>query len=89
MTYVIGCNWLFTYPYVSGNINTLWTGICHGMTGHELHPPGLPIVSIPWNHLDRVLRNIREMPSKLPSHTAERDEAHRRGERRLGVEGII
>ena len=89
MTYVMGCNWIFTYPYVSGNINTLWTGICHGMTGYELHPPGLPIVSLPWGHLDRVLRNIREMPRKLPAHTAEREESHRRGEQRLGMEGII
>jgi uncharacterized protein (DUF169 family) len=89
MTYVMGCNWLFMYPYVTGNINTVWTGICHGMTGYQLHPPGLPLVSIPWNHLDRVLRNIREMPRQLPAHTEERDESHRRGERRLGVEGII
>jgi uncharacterized protein (DUF169 family) len=89
MTYVIGCNWLFTHPYVTGDINTLWTGVCHGMAGYELHPPGLPLVSIPWNHVDRVLRNIREMPRKLPAHTAERDESHRRGAERLGVEGII
>jgi uncharacterized protein (DUF169 family) len=89
MTYVIGCNWIFTYPYVSGNINTIWTGICHGMTGYELYPPGLPVVSLPWDHIDRVLRNIREMPRKLPAHTEEREESHRRGEQRLGIEGLI
>jgi uncharacterized protein (DUF169 family) len=89
MTYVIGCNWIFTYPYVSGSINTVWTGICHGMTGYELYPPGLPIVSLPWDHVDRVLRNIREMPRKLPAHTDEREESHRRGEQRLGITGII
>ncbi len=89
ITYVIGCNWLFTHPYVTGEINVVWTGICHGMTGYELHPPGLPIVALPWHHIDRVLRNIREMPAKLPAHTEEREEAHRRGGERLGVEGII
>jgi uncharacterized protein (DUF169 family) len=89
MTYVMGCNWIFTYPYVTGNINVVWTGVCHGLTGHELHPPGLPIVAIPWHHIDRVLRNMREMPRKLPAHTAERKEAHRKGIERLGVEGII
>lgn len=89
MTYVIGCNWIFTHPYVTGDINTIWTGICHGMTGYRLYPPGLPIVSLPWHHIDRVLRNIREMPRKLPAHTAEREESHRRGAERLGVEGII
>jgi len=89
MTYVIGCNWMFTHPYTTGTISTIWTGICHGMTGYDLYPPGLPVVSIPWQHIDRVLRNIREMPRKLPAHTDERDESHRRGEERLGVEGII
>jgi len=89
ITYVIGCNWLFTHPYVTGEINVVWTGICHGMTGYELHPPGLPIVALPWHHIDRVLRTIREMPAKLPAHTEEREEAHRRGGERLGVEGII
>ncbi len=89
MTYVMGCNWIFMDPYVSGEINTLWTGICHGMLGYALHPPGLPIVSIPWHHIDRVLRNIREMPRRLPAHTEERESIHLLGETRLGVEGLI
>ena len=89
MTYVIGCNWIFTHPYVTGEINIVWTGLCHGMRKHDLHPPGLPIVTIPWHHLDRVLRNIREMPWTLPAHTAEAETADQRGSERLGVEGII
>lgn len=88
-TYVMGCNWIFTHPYVTGQINTVWPHLCHGMTGYKLYQPGVQIVSIPWHHIDRVLRNIREMPRRLPAHTDERDESHRRGERRLGVEGII
>jgi uncharacterized protein (DUF169 family) len=89
MTYVMGCNWMFTYPYSSGEINVVWTGVCHGMTGHELFPTGLPIVSIPWGHIDRVLRNLREMPRILPSHTDQKAEAERRGCERLGVDQII
>ena len=89
MTYVMGCNWIFTYPYVSGDINSLWTGICHGMKKHGAFLPGLPIVSIPWHHIDRVLRNMNEMPWTMAAHTDERDEADRRGGERLGVEGII
>jgi uncharacterized protein (DUF169 family) len=89
MTYVMGCNWMFTYPFTSGEINVVWTGVCHGMTGHELYPTGLPIVCVPWNQIDRVMRNLREMPRILPSHTAEREECERRGCERLGVDGII
>ncbi len=89
MTYVMGCNWIYTYPFVSGNINTVWTGICHGMRKYDLYPHGLPIVTIPWNHIDRVLRNISEMPWTLPAHTTHKAEADQRGCDRLGVEGII
>jgi uncharacterized protein (DUF169 family) len=89
MTYVMGCNWIYTYPFITGNINTVWTGLCHGMRKYDLHPPGLPIVTIPWHHIDRVLRNINEMPWTMPAHTDQREAADQRGCERLGVEGII
>jgi len=89
MTYVMGCNWLFTYPFVTGEINTVWTGVCYGMKMYKLYPPGLPIVVIPWHHIDRVLRNMNEMPWSLPGHTDKKEEAYQKAYRRLGVEGII
>lgn len=89
MTYVMGCNWLFTYPYISGQINTVWTGVCYGMKMYKLYPPGLPIVSIPWHHLDRVLRNMNEMPWTLAGHTDKKEEVYKKAAERLGVEGII
>jgi uncharacterized protein (DUF169 family) len=89
MTYVMGCNWMFTYPYVTGNINTVWTGVCYGMKMYKLYEPGRPIVVIPWHHIDRVLRNISEMPWSLPGHTDNKEEAYQKGFERLGVEGII
>jgi uncharacterized protein (DUF169 family) len=89
MTYVMGCNWMFTYPFTTGEINVVWTGVCYGMKMYKLYPAGLPIVIIPWNHIDRVLRNIREMPRSLPGHTDQKEEAYQRGFKRLGVDGII
>ena len=89
MTYVMGCNWIFTHPFVSGGINTVWTGICHGMKKHDAFPPMLPIISIPWHHIDRVIRNMKEMPWTMAAHSQEAEEADRRGAERLGVEGII
>ena len=89
MTYVMGCNWLFTYPFLTGQINTVWTGVCYGMKMYKLYPPGLPIVTIPWHHIDRVLRNMNEMPWTLAGHTDEKEAAYKRGSERLGVEGII
>ncbi|MBN1322006.1 MAG: DUF169 domain-containing protein [Thermoleophilia bacterium] len=89
MTYVMGCNWMFTYPFVSGNINVVWTGVCYGMKMYKLYPPGLPIVCIPWHHIDRVLCNIKEMPWSLPGHTDRKEEAYQLAFKRLDVDGII
>jgi uncharacterized protein (DUF169 family) len=89
MTYVMGCNWLFNYPYVSGRINYITTGICYGMKMHRLYPAGIQLVSIPWHHLDRVLRNLREMPWTCPGHTDEKEEFYKVAHARLGVEQLI
>jgi uncharacterized protein (DUF169 family) len=89
MTYVMGCNWMFTHPYVTGEINTVWTGVCYGMKMYKLYPPGLPIVTIPWHHIDRVMRNMNEMPWTLPGHTDQKEEAYQLGFKRLGVDDII
>ncbi len=89
MTYVMGCNWIFNYPYVTGNINYLTTGICYGMKMYKLYPPGIQIVSIPWHHIDRVLRNLNEMPWTVPGHTDQKEEFYRIAHERLGVKQII
>jgi uncharacterized protein (DUF169 family) len=89
MTYVMACNWMFTYPYMTGNINTVWTGISYGMKMYKLYPPGLPMIIIPWHHVDRVLRNMNDMPWTLPGHGENKEEAYQLGFKRLGVEGII
>lgn len=89
MTFVMACNGMFTYPYISGNINIVYTGIGYGMKVYKLYPPGLPIISIPWHHIDRVLKNIREMPWTLPGYTDYKEELYKIGHERLGVEHIV
>jgi uncharacterized protein (DUF169 family) len=89
MTYVMGCNWMYNYPYVSGKINYVTTGICYGMKMHKLYPEGMQIVSIPWHHIHRVLRNIKNMPWSCPGHTDEKEAFYKIAHRRLGVEQII
>ena len=89
MTYVMGCNWMFNYPYVSGKINYVTTGVCYGMKMYKLYPAGMQIVSIPWHHIDRVLGNLREMPWSCPAHTDEKEEFYKIAHARLGVEQLI
>jgi hypothetical protein len=61
----------------------------YGMKLYQLYPPGLPIVSIPWHHIDRVLKNIREMPWTLPGYTDYKEELYQIGHQRLGVDQIV
>jgi uncharacterized protein (DUF169 family) len=89
MTYVMGCNWMFNYPYVSGKINYVTTGVCYGMKMYKLYPEGKQIVSIPWHHIDRVLKNMNDMPWSCPGHTDEKEEFYKIAHARLGVEQII
>jgi len=53
MTYVMGCAWLYNYPYVTGEINYLTTGVAYGMKMYELLPGGMQIVSIPYDRIER------------------------------------
>jgi len=63
------CAWLFTYPYQSGNINYVPTGLTFGMRARKVYPEGLILLSIPYNWLPIITRNLKEMEWVLPSYT--------------------
>ena len=45
---VLGCAWLYVYPFVSGNVNYMIMGInAGGMTAVKLLPVGLALVWSP------------------------------------------
>jgi uncharacterized protein (DUF169 family) len=60
-TTVIGCAWMFVYPYLSGEMNFTITGFGHGMRARRLFPEGLIVMSIPYDLLPNVIENLREM----------------------------
>jgi uncharacterized protein (DUF169 family) len=58
----IGCSWLFAYPYLSGEINFIATGLGFGMKRRKLFPQGLQFMSIPFDGLPSMVRTLKEMP---------------------------
>jgi len=58
----IGCAWLFVYPYISGEINFISTGLGFGMRRRKLFPEGLHFVSIPFDQMPSILQTLEEMP---------------------------
>ncbi len=58
----IGCGWLFVYPYLSGEINFISTGLGFGMKRRKLFPEGFHFVCIPFDQLPSMMQTLEEMP---------------------------
>lgn len=65
-SYVMSCAWAYVYPYVSGKVNHLFTGMHFGMRMKGVYPPGLHIISIPYQKLDEVVTALYEMEWDIP-----------------------
>jgi uncharacterized protein (DUF169 family) len=68
-TSVIGCAWLYIYPYLSGELNFTITGINSGMKSRRLFPDGLILISIPWDLLPSMIENLQDMKWVTHSYT--------------------
>lgn len=67
-TPVMGCAWSFIYPYLSGKVNHLLPAVVHGMKGRRLFPDNTVLISIPFQWLPTVARNLQKMQIHLPGH---------------------
>jgi uncharacterized protein (DUF169 family) len=68
MTNVLGCSWLFAYPFVTGKVNYITTGLSLGMKSKKVFPEGRQLISIPYNWLPTITRNLSEMEWVLPAY---------------------
>jgi uncharacterized protein (DUF169 family) len=71
MTNVLGCSWLFAYPFNTGKVNYMTTGLSVGMKAKKVFPEGRQLISIPYNWLPTVTRNLGEMEWVLPAYVTE------------------
>jgi uncharacterized protein (DUF169 family) len=65
-TPVIGCAWTYMYPYISGDMNFVVTGLSLGMKAGKLYPQGLQLITIPSDIFPMFIRNLENIPSVLP-----------------------
>ena len=70
-TIVMGCSWIYIFPFESGKVNYLIPEWIHGMTGRELFAPNTVLISIPYQWLQTVTQNLREI--KLQFHTSKKE----------------
>jgi uncharacterized protein (DUF169 family) len=60
-TPVLACSWIYVYPYLTGEVNYIVTGMSMGMQTLKVLPEGLMVICIPWQKLPMVLTNLRKM----------------------------
>ena len=82
----IGCAWLLVYPYLSGEINFITSGLGFGMRRRKLFPEGLMFISIPFDRLPSMMETLREMPWVPEPYKANGAEFARQLLIRLGLE---
>ena len=71
MTFVMGCAWIFAYPFLSGKVNYVISGLGSGIKAKKIFPEGRQIISIPYNWLATITQNLNEIPWVLPAHATD------------------
>jgi uncharacterized protein (DUF169 family) len=60
-TPVVACAWIYVYPVVSGELNYVITGLGLGMQALNIFPPGLFLISVPFQRIPTMLENLKDM----------------------------
>jgi uncharacterized protein (DUF169 family) len=68
-TSVVGCAYLYMYPYATGELNMMITGLLHGMTARKTFPEGLILLTIPYNLIPEIVGNLNAMEWELPQYS--------------------
>ncbi|MGN1001473.1 MAG: DUF169 domain-containing protein [Oscillospiraceae bacterium] len=67
-TAVMGCSWFMVNPYMTGKINFVLPAFIHGPHGRQLWDENTVLVSVPYQWVPTVIRNLGEMPLHLAGH---------------------
>jgi uncharacterized protein (DUF169 family) len=87
MTFVMGCSWILVYPYLTGQVNYVISGMGSGIKANKVFPPGRQIISMPYNWLPTITRNLREMEWVLPLYTEQTAKVIEKIKAELGLQG--
>jgi hypothetical protein len=68
------CAWIFSYPYVTGELNYTVTGIGYGIRMQKILPDGLFLMSVPYDLIPMRIDNLKVMEWVLPMTTLSEEE---------------
>jgi len=81
LTPVLGCSWMYVYPYQSGKVNYMITGMTFGMKAKEIFEEGWILITIPYQWIPTITQNLKEIDWILPAYAEGKDEFAKREER--------
>jgi uncharacterized protein (DUF169 family) len=58
---VLSCAWLYVYPFISGELNMTITGLGFGMRDKKILPPGLILITLPYDLVPMIIENLADM----------------------------
>jgi uncharacterized protein (DUF169 family) len=87
-TPVLSCAWLYAYPWLSGKVNFMVTGMGFGSKARQAFPEGWMLLSIPWDKVPVILTALEKMTWVLPAYTEGRQKFLER-EARVREEGAL
>ncbi len=73
-TPVLVCAWIFAYPFMTGELNYIVTGIGYGFRTQKILPEGLFVISVPYDMLPMLVENLKEMEWVLPINKMSQEE---------------
>ena len=85
-TPVLACAWIFNQPYLTGEINYITTGISMGMTRRKIVPPGLQLMSIPYDMFSTMLESLQKMPWVHPLFQPDAEEWMQQLKTKVGLD---
>ena len=68
-TNVLACAYMFAYPYRTGKVNYVVTGLAFGGRGRQVFPEGRLLITIPWTWLPKITDNLERMEWDLPAYS--------------------
>lgn len=75
---VVACSWIYIYPVVSGELNYYITGLGTGMQQLNIFPPGLFLISVPFQKIPIMLDNLKEISYSPTLEPGPGGDAHRK-----------
>lgn len=73
LTHALGCSWIYIYPFQTGKVNYMVTGMTFGAKAKQIFEEGQILIIIPYQKIPMVTQNLKEMEWVLPSYTDGRE----------------